>query len=372
MTKQHFGKKKKLLYFVQLPPPIHGASLINQQVVSSKVINQLFHTTIIELQLSKKLSSLGKLSFHKIGKFLLTCGLLVKTITQKDIEFVYMTINPTGGALYRDVVYVLLLKLFRKKIIYHLHGRGILENSYRWHIKEIYHFIFQNTHIITPSRSLSKSEFTHLHLKNTYLHIVENGIPKIDIPDKNKNSSTLKCLFLGTLMESKGIYILIDAFDLAQKVQPSIHLNLVGSPINDNELSKIKNYIIQKKLSEKITLYPANYSNEKYHHFVNADIFVYPTLNDCFPLVLLEAMQAGIPIIASDVGGIADIIENGKTGLIIKKQDTQAVFESIISLCSNKQRRDEMGNAARNKFLNQYTLTAFEEKMRLTFDEIMQ
>jgi glycosyltransferase involved in cell wall biosynthesis len=71
--------------------------------------------------------------------------------------------------------------------------------------------------------------------------------------------------------------------------------------------------IEKKNLSNCVFAHGAKYGNEKTYFFEQADIFVFPSHDECFPLVLLEAMQSGLPIISTNEGGIPDIVDNEKT-----------------------------------------------------------
>lgn len=91
------------------------------------------------------------------------------------------------------------------------------------------------------------------------------------------------------------------------------------------------------------------YGKDKAKIFDNADIFILPTFNECFPLVLLEAMQHGIACISTDEGGIPDIIEDGITGLIVKKNDAVYLADTIERIMTNPDRLKQMGDTGRNK-----------------------
>ena len=94
-----------------------------------------------------------------------------------------------------------------------------------------------------------------------------------------------------------------------------------------------------------------------------SDIFVHPTLNDCFPLVLLEAMQNSLPIITTDEGGIPDIVLDKKTGYIVPKANSQALAEKIEILINNAELRLQMGDTASQRFNDLFTLEEFESRI---------
>lgn len=105
------------------------------------------------------------------------------------------------------------------------------------------------------------------------------------------------------------------------------------------------------------------YNNDKEVYWENADLFVFPTLNEAFGLVLLEAMEHGLPCIGTDEGGINDIIDNGKTGFIVPSGDAESLSVSIGKLLIDSSMREKMGESGRIVFEQRYTQEVFEENM---------
>ncbi|EXZ16445.1 glycosyltransferase, partial [Bacteroides fragilis] len=104
-----------------------------------------------------------------------------------------------------------------------------------------------------------------------------------------------------------------------------------------------------------------------------ADLFVFPTYynNECFPLVLLEAMEYSLPCISTNEGGITDIIEESKTGYIVEKQNPKILAQQIEYLLDHPELRKQMGQAGKNKFQKEFTLEKFEERMKTILEEVI-
>ena len=118
--------------------------------------------------------------------------------------------------------------------------------------------------------------------------------------------------------------------------------------------------------------YGKKYGHDKLLFFKNADIFVFPTNypNECFPLVLLEAMEYALPCISTNEGGINDIIDS-KTGFVINKNDTNALADKIEWLFINNTERISKGLAGRQRFKEEFTLSQFEKRMTNIFKNIL-
>ncbi len=110
---------------------------------------------------------------------------------------------------------------------------------------------------------------------------------------------------------------------------------------------------------------------KKISELQKADIFVFPTFNEAFPLVLLEASQFSLPVISTFEGGIPDIVVDGKTGFLVKSQNPEMLAEKISILLNNSNLRIEMGRNAYERFINNFTIDIFEKNMLKTFNSIL-
>lgn len=108
------------------------------------------------------------------------------------------------------------------------------------------------------------------------------------------------------------------------------------------------------------------YNGDKNVFFDNADIFVFPTYyyNECFPLVLLEAMEHAVPCISTREGGVSAIIDDGVNGFIVEKRDANALADRMEFLLTHPEERTHMGIAGYQKFKNEFTLSKFETRMK--------
>ena len=92
---------------------------------------------------------------------------------------------------------------------------------------------------------------------------------------------------------------------------------------------------------------------------------LFPTFyhNECFPLVLLEAMEHGLPCISTTEGGIPGIVDDGKTGFLVPKHDVAVLADKILLLLNDSVLRSNMGKVGREKFEKEFTLEVFEKRM---------
>ena len=108
------------------------------------------------------------------------------------------------------------------------------------------------------------------------------------------------------------------------------------------------------------------YGGEKDMFWKDADIFVFPTYyhNECFPLVILEAMEQGVPVISTNEGGIPDIIDNGNSGYTVEKNNPSSLASAIERLLKEPELCKSMGQAGRKLFEEKFTEELFEKRLK--------
>ena len=168
----------------------------------------------------------------------------------------------------------------------------------------------------------------------------------------------LNILFLSNMMEEKGVWTLLDACRIIKSKGYRFR--------SDISETAFQQRVCEAGLSEEVTAYGAKYGEEKQAFWEQADVFVFPTYyhNECFPLVLLEAMEQGVACISTREGGIPDIIEEGLTGYLIERQHAGQLAEKLIYFVEHPERIREMGEAGREKFRREFTLDIFESRMQ--------
>jgi glycosyltransferase involved in cell wall biosynthesis len=366
-------QKNKILLIVQLPPPVHGASVMNNYLVSSEKLKNKFNLEIINLQFIRKIEEITRFSLRKIYKSIYYSFEIIRKISVHKPDLVYFTLSLSGYALYRDAFYVFLIKLLRKKIVFHLHGKGIKSEMKKNAVKKyLYQLVFRNTYVICLSQSLTKDIED---VNKSIPFVVPNGIQqrKPIVEKKSSDEGYIpQILYLSNYMRDKGITVLIDALKILKDQGYVFNSRLVGAPI-DLKTEFLHKLINDNNLSDCVQITGPLYDKEKTDELNNADLFVFPTRypNEAFPLVILEAMQFGLPVISTYEGGIPEMVVDNRTGFLVESQNPQMLAEKIAILLNDKDMRTEMGKQGLQRFIANYTLERFETDMINTFNSIL-
>lgn len=149
---------------------------------------------------------------------------------------------------------------------------------------------------------------------------------------------------VATFKKQKGHKFLVDAAASLIPDFPHLHILLVG----DGELiDELQNQVRELDLEQNIHF--LGMRNDIPEILVASDSFVLPSLWEGLPMALIEAMASGLPVIATDVSGTRQVMEPGKTGLMVKPGDVQGLVYSIMDLLNNSEQAHVMGKTARKK-----------------------
>lgn len=353
-----------------MPPPIHGVTYVNSLIVNN-FKNNNHELELIKISYDNDISNIGKVKLSKFkvyGKILFRYTL--KIITKK-YDAIYCSITPVGKGFIRDAVYIFIARLFNKKIILHLHGLGIQNELNKDFKSSIYKSVFKNTYVIT----LSKSIIDDLGwIKNIVrkVFIVNNGIPvqREQISKKSKTDAfVITCL--STISPLKGQLTLMKAIQvLRNRGYNSLICHIAGQVSNQEYFKTLQEYRCSNNLSETIIFDGLIMGENKNELLRNSDVFVFPTEWESFGLVILEAFNNQLPVIATNVGSIPEIIDNTKNGFIFNKGDYMDIAGKIEFLINNEEIRLNMGLNGYAKLCQKYSLDSFINNLGLVFDEI--
>ena len=355
--------KGKILFIMHMPPPVHGAAMMGKYIHDSKLINDKFECHYINLTTAKSLQDIGKGGIQKLWKFICLLTKIVKSLVGIHPQMVYVTPNSHGGPFYKDFVVVELIKLLGYKVIVHYHNKGVATCQDKWLDDKLYRIFFKNIKVILLADALYQDVEKYVKRENVF--ICPNGIPtSLDVePTSERKNLVPQLLFLSNLLVDKGVLVLLDTLKILKQKGYSFVCNFVGGETAEIDAARFAEEAEKRGLNDMAIYLGKKYGAEKNEEYRKSDIFVFPSLNEAFPLVNLEAMEFKLPIVASDVGGVTAEVQDGVNGFICEPGNTDAFVESISKLLANSDLRMKMGEMGYKKFKKQFTLDKFEERM---------
>jgi len=270
---------------------------------------------------------------YKVPYILQAHGNLPRIMPQKSLKWLYDFFF--GYRLLRDAKKVIALN---QKEVEQYKSMGVPE---------------ENIEIIPNGINLS--EYNDLPLKGSFRK-------KFKIGDNDRI-----ILFLGRINRIKGVDILIMAFTQIIEKLDDVKLTIVGP--DDGNLSELQNLVKDLGVEKKVTFTGPLYGVKKLEAYVDADVFVLPSRYDTFPMSVLEAYSCGKPIIASNVGGMKDLVIDGVTGLLFATENTRQLTGALFSMLEDNTRAEKMGLKGKQFIKENFTIENILDRLELIYKE---
>ena len=269
-------------------------------------------------------------------------------------------INPSLNArsLARDGLFMLVLKLRGiRNIVVFIHGwedstASVIESNSL--LKKIFVTLFGDAPVIYVLAQQFKRRLVAWGIDSGKVHVVTTMFDgrQFDGVTRKRSDDELRVIFLSRFVKEKGVYELLEAFEVLHDHFPGMTLILAGTGPEEEAMRK---WVVKAGLSDCVTFCGYILNKEKAQALVDADIFVFPTYyGEGCPVSLLEAMAAGLPIVTSKAGGIGDLITDGKNGRLLDAVTTDAVKLAIVDILTNLKGLKAMGEYNREAAWKRY------------------
>jgi glycosyltransferase involved in cell wall biosynthesis len=180
---------------------------------------------------------------------------------------------------------------------------------------------------------------------------IPSGVePRFFLPRRYDAAGPLKLLYAGTWLDQRGIFYLRDALMRLTPQLPGMTMTFAGCGCPPET---IKDFF-GPTLASTVVVQPLVPSDQMQELFASHDIFLFPSLMEGLPSVLLEAMASGMPVITTETCGMPDVVEDGFNGLLVPLADTCAIAEAVLRLAASSDLRQRLGQAAQQT-MTRYT-----------------
>lgn len=168
---------------------------------------------------------------------------------------------------------------------------------------------------------------------------------------------------MSVLREGKGIEVLLDAIPAVLADHPDARFVIVG----DGPLREALEARAVDRVVDRVTW--TGFRRDVPELLAASDLFVLPSLGDAYPTVLMEAMAAGLPVVSTRVGGIPEIVEDGRTGRLVPPGDAAALAKAISGLLDSPGEREALGRAARAEAERRFSTKTWVERLGEVYEQ---
>ena len=276
-----------------------------------------------------------RIAFKKILFFGIVLSWLKALINLRKIDPDVIHVQSIGVG-----VPAYLAKLFMRKP-YVVWGHGF-DVYFPWRFKKIIaKIVIKNADVVIALSENMRDKIKEIYRRD--IKIIPNGIDMELFRDESEhsihNNDKKLILFVGSLRPVKGVIYLIEAMNIIRQDIPEVRLLIVG----DGEDKKKLTEFVEKSDLKKYVHFAGKIENEKIPAYMaKSDVFVLPSLSEGFGIVVIEAMASGLPIIATNVGGLPDIIKDGENGFLIQPKRPEEIAKKINIIFKNDKLREKI------------------------------
>jgi glycosyltransferase involved in cell wall biosynthesis len=362
------------------PPPYHGVATFTRELLAARSPD--FKFLHVDTSDRRDAGNFGRWDPRNVELGFANLADIASRSLRRRPRIVYVPISQNVPAFVRDALFALSARALGARIVLHLHG-GYFRELYDAHRGALFRALaaalFRQTSAAVVLGENLRPLFRGL-LPEARIHVVENGAPDPEAWELRRSARRRafpRVLFMSTLDPEKGALDVLLAVKLLGARFPDIEARLAGAFPDARAEKDFYARACAAGLSledvRRACVGPLT-GAEKSAFFASGDLFCLPTRYryEGQPLVLLEALAAGLPVIATPHAAIPSTIEHGVTGTLTAPRPTPAALaDAIAELLDSGERLRWMSHAAREAYAAKYTLAHCHARLFSVFRKVL-
>jgi glycosyltransferase involved in cell wall biosynthesis len=341
-----------------IPPPAYGVARATQLMLDSPTLARQLRLIHLDTTDSRGVANMGRLDWRNLYlgiKHLLGLGSL---IVRHRPDMVLLTASQGRLALFRDALFVLVARTSGRRVVTYLRGSGyarIRASQGRAADIALRYILRSSTRVLVLGDSLVA--MAHEIYPKARVSVVPNGCPpavQADMVGRRLDEHPL-VLYVGALARTKGIDRLLMAAREVASFVPSVEFVLCGEWSPAEYRAEISSFVEQNGLSRVVRFAGPASGDSKANFLAQAWVLVVPSPSEGQPWVILEAMSAGLPVVATDTGAVAETLGDQEGGFIVPVDDHKALAMRVTELLLNESRWTRMSAAALDRYQRLFT-----------------
>jgi glycosyltransferase involved in cell wall biosynthesis len=231
----------------------------------------------------------------------------------------------------------------------------------RWGYPRLEALLGRLGHIVVPSRALASFLVDH-GFPNRRVHVIPHGLAAPPAVARTHERPELRLVTAANLEYWKGIDVLLDA---CARLDRRLRLDVFGD-------GSLRDELREQASRRRVDAHFHGFVPDVQARLASADVFVLPSRGDNAPMAVLEAMASGLPVVATRVGGVPELVRDGETGILVPADDPAALAAAVERLAGDRSLRSRLGEAGFTRVTTEFSLDrAVSETVRL-YEELCE
>lgn len=371
--------RPRILIVGQTPPPYVGQAIMIEYLLRGRMERTRLHH--VRMNFSRDADDIGSFRLAKFTELFRVIFGMYRARLVDGVDVLYyppvsFPKDPTGMKVgfYRDLALLLPTRWLFRKTIFHFHASGqsdMIRAARPWE-RFLAKLAFFRPDAAVRISALAPEDGKALHARQEF--VVPNGIEDVAQERMPRRFHPFNVLFVAFICEPKGAYLLLEAIRRLKERGVKMCARFMGRFDSPEVEAHCRRFVAEHGLEDRVEWLGVCTGERKWQAFSDADLFCLPTHygSETFPVTLLEAAAYGIPAVTTRWRGIPSIVEDGETGALLNPRDPAALTEALHTLQQDDERRARLGENARARFLQEFSLTSHLWAMEDVFVAVAQ
>lgn len=372
------AERPTLLLIGPIPPPHHGVSTAMQTLLASPMA-ETFRLVHLDITDRRGIDHVDKPDVYDVALFARQFFRNLALILKERPALFYLPVSQTRIGFLRDSLFMIPAFLARIPVVVHLHG-AYLETLYSngglfW--KAYMGMILRRVSRFIVLGEMLRPIFRRWAVPER-ISVVPNGVPSDAVRQRSgpvlapPGPKIFRVVFLSSLSRQKGLFVLLEAVPMVVTAHADVEFLIAGPWWGDATRMEAEETVAALGLAGKVRFVGSVTGRPKSDFLRSGDVFVFPGIQqEGQPITVLEAMSAGLPVVATDRGCLKETVLDGVTGFIIPPHSPQAIAEKIVRLIRHPALRREMAANALKRVEECFTMERFAFRLEGAFRQTM-
>ncbi len=300
--------------------------------------------------------------------------LFCRELIRSQVEVVHLNTSLNPKAFWRDVVYLLIAKALKKRVVFQVHGGKLPEDFFAGNgiLTLFLKWILRKSDAVVLLAEIEKEAYSRFVALERVL-LIPNAVDLRyfeNCPEKTFPNKQISAVYIGRLTRDKGVHEILDALDMLvnEEMIETVRVTLAGSGPDEPSLKRL---VADRGLEPFVTFAGPVFDELKQAFWEEAELFLFPTYHEGLPYAVLESLASGTPVVTTAVGGIPDVVEEGRHGVFVPLRDAKALAEAIKEMIGDRERMRQMSAACRARAEEMYSLDRLSGQFSRLYTEII-